>query len=111
RRLLASSRLNGSRGFVRDIPGEHGPGDTSILVGERHGRDVRMPTLPKASEPAASRILLTRCFPKRSAMAMDDQGSKIAVRNVADRQTSFFPRHLTAASVQAPAMQRTDGHS
>jgi hypothetical protein len=30
---LASSRLNGSLGFVREIPGEHSPDDTSILVG------------------------------------------------------------------------------
>jgi hypothetical protein len=57
---LASNRLNGSRGFVRDIPGEHSPGDTSILVGERHSRDVRMPALPKARQPGASRILLSQ---------------------------------------------------
>ena len=70
---LASSRLNGSLGFVRDIPGEHGPDDTSILVGERHGRDVRMPTLAKASKPTASRILLAPSFAKSSASAVDHQ--------------------------------------
>jgi hypothetical protein len=45
----ASSRLNGSHGFVRDILGEHSPDDTSILVGQRDGRDVRVPTLAKAT--------------------------------------------------------------
>ena len=69
----ASSRLNGSRRFVRDIPGEHSPDDTSILVGERDGRDVRMPTLAKASKPSASRILLASSFAKSSASTVDHQ--------------------------------------
>lgn len=59
----ASNWLNGSPGFVRDIPGEHSPDDTSILVGKRHGRDVRMTTLAKASKPTASRILLAPAWP------------------------------------------------
>ena len=63
---LVSSRLDGSRGFVRDIAGEHSPSDASILVGEGHGRDVRMPALPKARKPAASRILLASGFAKSS---------------------------------------------
>ena len=69
----ASNCLNGSRGFVRDIPGEHSPDDTGILVGKRHGRDVRMTTLAKASKPTASRILLAPSFPKSSASAVDHQ--------------------------------------
>jgi hypothetical protein len=55
------------------IPGEHSPDDTSILVGERHGRDVRMPTLAKASKPTASRILLAPSFAKSCASAVDHQ--------------------------------------
>ncbi len=70
---FASSRLNGSRGLVRDIAGEHSPGDASILVGERHCRDVRMPTLAKASKPTATWILLATGFPKGSASAVDHQ--------------------------------------
>jgi hypothetical protein len=65
--------VNGSLGLVRDIPGEHSPDDTSILVGERHGRDVRMPTLAKAGKPTASRILLAPSFPKSCASAVDHQ--------------------------------------
>jgi hypothetical protein len=40
RRLTRFKRLNRSRGFVRDIPGEHSPGDTSTLVGDRHRRSL-----------------------------------------------------------------------
>jgi hypothetical protein len=53
---LASSRMGGSRGFVRDITSEHSPDDTSILVGQRHRRDIRMPTLPKTSTTLAESV-------------------------------------------------------
>jgi hypothetical protein len=68
---LVSSCLNGSRGFVREVPGEHSPDDTSILVSERHGRDIRMPMLPKVRKPTASRILLAPSFAQSCAGAVE----------------------------------------
>jgi hypothetical protein len=88
---LVSNHLNGSRGFVRDIPGEHSPDDTSILVGERHGRDIRMPTLAKAGKPSASRILLAPSFAKDCTSAMDHQRAYIAIAAFADAEQSVSP--------------------
>src|SRR5437763_16900276 len=85
---LASSRLNGSPRFVRDIPGEHSPDDTSILVGERHGRDVRMPTLAKANKPTASRILLAPSFAKNRASDVDHHRAQIAIAAFANAEQS-----------------------
>jgi len=68
------------------IPREHRPGGTSILVGERHGGDVRMPTLPKRGKPAATQILLAFGFPKNGASTVGHQGAQMAIAAFADAQ-------------------------